>query len=129
MDGEYVRDDYFHRLTETLLSLARQGSCVFVGRGADLVLPRDHGIRVRLVAPRDTRLQRYADSRGIDARRAAEQMDRVESERAAFIKRHFGVAADDPLRHDLVVNLEQVSPDQAVELIHAFQRVARGDRA
>ena len=125
MDGEYVRDDYFHRLTETLLSLARQGSCVFVGRGADLVLPRDHGIRVRLVAPRDMRVAAYAESRGLASSQAVAEMDRIESERAAFIKRHFGVAADDPLRHDLVINLEQVTPDRAVELIHSFHRTAR----
>ncbi len=129
MDGEYVRNDYFHRLSETLLSLARQGSCVFVGRGADLVLPRGHGLRVRLVAPREARLRSFAESREMDPSRAAAEMDRIDSERAAFIKSHFGVAADDPLRHDLVVNLEQVTPEQAVELIHAFRRVVRGETA
>ena len=39
MQSEFVRNDYFKKLTETLLSLARQGSCVFLGRGADLLLP------------------------------------------------------------------------------------------
>ena len=129
MDAKYVRDDYFHRLTATLLSLARQGSCVFVGRGADLVLPRSQGIRVRLVAPRETRIAAHAESRELDAARAAEEIDRIESERAAFINRHFGVAADDPLRHDLVVNLAQVTPEQAVELIHSLQRVVRSGDA
>lgn len=126
MDREYVRDDYFHRLSETLLSLARQGSCVFVGRGADMVLPRDHGFRVRLVAPREARLRWFAEAEGLEQAKAIAAMERIERERAAFIQGHFGVAADDPLRHDLVVNLEQVTPAQAVELIDAGRRIVRG---
>ncbi len=126
MDREYVRNDYFHRLSETLLSLARQGSCVFVGRGADLVLPRDHGFRVRLIAPRETRVQALAAAEGLKPAKAMAAMERIERERAAFIQGHFGVAADDPLRHDLVINLEQVTPAQAVELIDAGRRILRG---
>ena len=124
MIGEYVRDDYFHRLTETLLSLARQGSCVFVGRGADLVLPRDCGLRVRLVAPLEARLGWLGESRGLTAPQARAEIERVERQRAAFIRGHFGVAADDPLRHDLTINLEQVTPAQAMELVLAA-RAAR----
>ena len=119
MDGEFVRDDYFHRLCETLLSLARQGSCVFVGRGADLVLPPDQGLRIRLVASREARVSWLAA--------ALAEIERIERQRAAFIQGHFGVAADDPLRHDLVFNLERVTPEQAVELILAARRVLGRD--
>ena len=103
-----------------------KGSCVFVGRGADLVLPRDQGLRIRLVAPRDARVRWFAEARQVPAAQARAEMERIERQRAAFIQGHFGVAADDPLRHDLVVNLEQVTPDQAVELILAAHRVLRG---
>ena len=43
MQSEFVRNDYFQKLSETLLSLARQGDCVFRGRGADLLLPASGG--------------------------------------------------------------------------------------
>lgn len=129
MDGEYVRNDYFHRLSETVLSLARQGSCIFVGRGADLLLPRDHGLRVRLVAPREARVRSFVEVRKMEPAKAVAEMDRTERERAAFIKSHFGVEADDPLRHDLVISLQEVTSEQAVELVLAARRVLRGDRA
>lgn len=128
MDGEYVRNDYFHRLSETLLSLARQGSCVFVGRGADLILPRDHGLRVRLVAPAEVRLRWYAEERQLAESRVAAEMDRIERQRGAFIQGHFGVSAADPLRHDLVVNLERVTPEQAVKMILAARQIVAEDR-
>lgn len=127
MDGEFVRNDYFHRLCETLLSLARQGSCVFVGRGADLVLPRDQGLRIRLVASRESRARRFAAAQKIEEAKALADMERIERQRAAFIQGHFGVAADDPLRPDLILNLEQFTPEQAVELILAARRALRGE--
>ncbi len=129
MDGEYVRNDYFHRLSETVLSLGRQGSCIFVGRGADLLLPRNHGLRVRLVAPRDARVRSFVEARKMKPAQAIAEMDRTERQRAAFIQGHFGVAADDPLRHDLVISLQEATPEQAVELILAARRILRGERA
>ena len=126
MDGEFVRNDYFHRLSETLLSLARQGSCVLVGRGADMVLPRDHGLRVRLEASREARVRAFAAERQLSRSRAVAEMDRIERQRAAFIQGHFGVASDDPLRHDLVINLDHVAAEKAVELILAARGILRG---
>ena len=126
MNGEYVRNDYFHRLSETLLSLARQGSCVFVGRGADMVLPRDHGLRVRLVASREARIESFAAARGLSRRQAVAEMERIERHRGAFIQGHFGVAADDPLRHDMVINLDHVAAEKAVEMILAARKILRG---
>lgn len=117
MQGEFVRNDYFRRLCETLLSLARQGNCVFLGRGADLVLPSERGFRVRLVAPFSIRLDRYARDRSLPKDLAESQMKRVEAERSSFIRHHFGIDAQDPVRHDITINLARFSPDEAVEII------------
>ncbi len=119
MEGDYVRNDYFHRLCQTLLSLARQGSCVFVGRGADLILPAGTGLRVRLVAPLETRLETWQRVHRVDAAEARVELERLERQRAAFIQGHFGVAADDPARADLTINVARVEPPRAVELILA----------
>lgn len=117
MDRDFVRNDYFHRLCETLLSLARQGNSVFLGRGADLVLPRNRGFRVRLVAPLTARAERFAEITGLAPKKARDEIRRIEKERAEFLQRHFGVGADDPLRYDITINLEGFSHEQAVDLI------------
>jgi hypothetical protein len=117
LDRDFVRNDYFHRLCETLLSLTRQGNSVFLGRGADLVLPRGRGFRVRLVAPLTTRTERYAELTGLSPKKARDEIARIEKERAEFLQRHFGIGADDPLRYDIIVNLERFSHQQAVDLI------------
>jgi cytidylate kinase len=117
MDRDFVRNDYFHRLCETLLSLARQGNSVFLGRGADLVLPRSRGFRVRLVAPLATRAERYAELTGLAPKQARNEIARIEKDRAEFLQRHFGIGIDDPLRYDITINLERFSHQQAVDLI------------
>ncbi len=117
LDAGFVRNDYYHRLCETLLSLARQGNSVFLGRGADLILPRQRGFRARLVAPLSSRIRRYAEEHGLSPERAADEIERIEGERARFLWNHFRVDANDPLRYDITINVERYPADQAADLI------------
>jgi hypothetical protein len=127
LDTGFTRNDYFRRLCETVLSLARQSPSIFVGRGTDLVLPQDRGFRVRLTASAASRIRNHADSTGQSPERAAEDMEQVEHQRDEFLKHHFGIEAEDPGRHDLVVNLDRWSTAAAVKLIldsHALRITA-----
>ena len=121
--GEFVRNDYFRKLCETLLSLARTGHCIFVGRGADLVLPAAQGYRVRLVGARAACVDRFGVEKGLDWNEAKQRIEKLERERADFIKHHFGVGEDDPSRYDLAINLDRYSPRQAVDLILEGRRI------
>lgn len=126
MEGDFVRNDYYHRLCETLLSLAGQANSVFLGRGADLILPRDRGFRVRLVAPEADRVRSFAATLGLPPRKAESEMERIEQERARFFQRHFGVDPDDPMRYDITINLARFSLDQAAEMILQARSLQRG---
>lgn len=128
---EFVRNDYFHVLRKTVLSLARQTGAIFLGRGADQILPRNSGLRVRLVAPLDWRIRQFADRAKLSATEASYEVRRIDRERNEFVWRHFGISADDPIRYDLTLNLASIAHDGVVELIrsaHAAvaERHARG---
>ncbi|MCO6436763.1 MAG: cytidylate kinase-like family protein [Phycisphaerae bacterium] len=125
LQSEFARNDYFRRLSETVLSIARQGSAIFLGRGVDRILPQDRGLRVRLVAPREYRIQRIAGLWRLPPEQAAVEIDRVEADRAEFLKRYFRAEVDDPSRHDLVVSLARFTPVQAVELILGARQVVQ----
>jgi cytidylate kinase len=122
---ELARDDYFHRLCDTVLTLARQGSCVFVGRGADLILPHDRGFRVQLIAARAHRIDALARHRKLTPARAEQELERTERDRAQFLRRHFGASLDDAARHDLTVNLDRFTSDQAVDVVLAARDLRR----
>jgi cytidylate kinase len=123
LHGELRHDDYFHRLTETVLALARQGPAVFLGRGVDFFLPQDRGLRVRFLAPEELRVREFARQNQCDEKTARAEIERIERERVDFIRRHFGKAKADPTRFDLLINLGRVSEDDAVELILAALRL------
>ena len=125
--AEFARNDYFHRLTQTILSLARQGHAVFLGRGAHLILPAERGFRVRLVAPFEMRLRRFAKESGLPPDRARAGLTRIENERADFLRKHFRIDTADETRHDLTINLERFSLDQAVDLVLSTRELVSGN--
>jgi cytidylate kinase len=125
MEEPLRKNDYFHRLTGTVLEFARQGPAVFVGRGADLILPADKGLRVKLIASREYCAARFAQAVGLSLDDALACIDRIESERRKFVDHHFHRDAHDPTRFDLLVNVERLSADRATQIILA----AHGDQA
>lgn len=113
----FQRDDYFHRLTETVLALARKGPAVFLGRGCDLMLPRDRGLRIHVTASLKKRIQAFAMRSNITEAIAAPEVERIDRERADFRRHHFGDTANNPARYDLTIVMDRFTPPQAVELI------------
>ncbi len=124
MQPEFVKNDYFNRLTETILSLARQGHGIFLGRGADLILPKTVGFRVRLVAPFEVCVETFAKRHGMAQDQSRAEVKRLEQEQAEFIRHHFGVDVADPTRYDLLINLERFTAAQAVEMILSARNIA-----
>lgn len=122
MQEEFRKDDYFHRLTETILFLARQGSAIFVGRSADLILPKHKGLRVKVIATRQHCAANFAKRMGISPEQALNEVERIEGERRAFVQHHFHIDAYEPTRFDLLVNVEMFTSAEAIEMILAAAR-------
>jgi len=125
---EFIKNDYFRRLTETVLTLARQGNAVFLGRGADLILPRHIGFRVRLVASLETCASSYAKRHSLPPDDAKKEIARVMRERDEFVQRHFQTEPADQTRHDLTLNLDRFTAAQAVDVVLNALEAFRGDR-
>ena len=116
------REDYFHRLTETVLALARKGHTIILGRAADLILPRGIGLRVRITASREHCVKSYAELKGIPIDKATKAVEEVEHERARFVRHHFQIEVNDPSRNDLIFNMERFTVQQVADVILAALR-------
>jgi len=123
--GMERRDDYFHRLVDLVLAMVRQAPAIFVGRGIDLMLPRERGLRVRLTAGEAYRRGQLARETGLSAEGAAAELARVEREREQFIRHHFRCGQEDPARFDLALNVERWEPIAAADLILAARERLR----
>ena len=117
MRGTFHKDDYFRRLTETVPILARQGSAIFIGRAADLILPKDKGLRVKIIASREYCARNFARRGKTSIAHARREVERIELDRRNFIQEHFHIDAYEPTRFDLLINVERFDPQAAADLI------------
>lgn len=117
--GEFNKDDYYHRLNESVLAIARKGHAVFLGRGVDRILPCERGLRVRIHASLKTCAAELARRRNISEALATAEVERIDRERAEFRRNHFGKDANRPEQYDLCITTDRFSTEQAVELIVA----------
>lgn len=118
MSDRYIGiGEYCQRLRETVAALARKGHAIFVGRGTDLFLPKDVGLRVRLFANHSYCTRSYAAQKGLTEEEADREVTNIERERAKFLKHYFHAEATEPTRHDLLINMERFDLDQTVEMM------------
>ena len=118
MNSKIVLQDSYVSLLGRMMHLAAfDGRVIFVGRGGHLLLPPGTGLRVRVIAPRDVRLERFCEREGVTGGEAARRFDRLEASRAEFLRRHFRVDPDDPSRFDMVVDSAGFGIDGCVELV------------
>ncbi|MBN2448512.1 MAG: cytidylate kinase-like family protein [Phycisphaerae bacterium] len=123
LQGRHERKDYYRRLTGTVLAIVRQGPAVIVGRGVDLILPRERGLRVRIVAPLEHCAKVIAERLGTSAALAKAEVERVQQDRADYVRGHFNAKPGDPLRFDIMLNTQHMTIDASVELIVTAARL------
>lgn len=98
-----------------ILSLADAGGHVILGRGAQAVLAgRPDACHLALVADLGERAGWVAASQGLRQKEALDMCRRVDGERAAYLRRFFGVDISDPLLYDCVLNTSRLGVDGAV---------------
>jgi hypothetical protein len=99
-----LQDSYVAMLGRVILLAAFDGRVVIVGRGAHLMLPRQHGLRVRVVAPIEVRVARLQERERLDAASAENRIERIDRSRAEFLRRHFHTGSDESQLFDLILD-------------------------
>lgn len=97
-------DEYIQHLTHVISTIGRQGNTIIVGRGAQFILPPAETFRLRLIAPRDIRIRNVMRDSGCDFAEAERYVYKTESDRNAFIRKHYHVDWTTPGLYDLIVN-------------------------
>jgi cytidylate kinase len=123
MDRQIIpHEKYAVQVGRVIHILGRAGSAVFVGRGAQFVLPRSQTFAVRIVAPEAFRVQRVRERHNVALQEALDAIRRTDRGRREFIRRFFHQDINDPHLYDLVVNAERLGPAGAAdEIVHAVR--------
>ena len=113
-----ITDDIFQAETEILKGIAEDGSCVIAGRSGFFVF-RDHPhhLSILIQAKKESRIRRLVNKRGISTEEAAQIIDEVDTGRENYVKNYTGTSRYDTRNYDLVINMDDISEDDAVDMI------------
>jgi len=114
---------FLHVIQAVIYNFARRGDIVIVGRGGQILLRDLPGIlHLRIVAPFSTRVRIIAEQEKIDEKQALRVIRRNDRDSAGFIRFFFDEDWEDPTLYDLIINMQKISTDMAVDMITSFAR-------
>jgi cytidylate kinase len=112
--------EYLQHLVKVIGAIGKHGNAVIVGRGANFMLPQDTIVRIRIVAPLEMRTKNVIKELDMAYDDAKQLIVKKDSEKKAFIKKHFNADIDDLQNYDLIINRRTISADAAVKAIKAI---------
>lgn len=122
------RNTYLAFVRAMLLQHAAQGSFVYHGHAGHLLLTDVVNIiRVRIVAPMSYRIPAAMKRLSIDEKKAIAHIEKVDREREKWVRFLYNAQWQDPSLYDLVINLDQLSVEEACDMVFTmtgFRRFA-----
>ena len=110
-------DEYLKHLMTLVGVIGKHGGAVIVGRGANFILPPEHRLRVRIIAPMPFRIELVSQRFSIPREEAKRRIIRTESEQHAFIRKYFNADVAAPHHYDLILNIGALDMEAAVRAI------------
>jgi cytidylate kinase len=106
------------RTAETgIRRLATEDAGVILGRGAAVVLGKDHGFHVRLDGPAEFRIQQGAEIEGIGIEEARAHQHKSDRARTNYVRRLYHCDPADASHYHLVIDSTALPLDAVVEII------------
>lgn len=114
---------YLNMIELILLDFAKAGNVILYGRGCqDLLKGVGNTLRLRIVAPFEERVEKFAEREWIDPDLAHDYIRKSDHQRAGFIHFYFDRNWNDPLGYDMVLNTSVLSEAAIVDSIVAAAR-------
>lgn len=121
----YINNDTLFALqSETIHSVADQGSCIIVGRCADYVLrERENTLNVFLTASIDERAKRVADLKGCSIRQAKSYISQTEKQRASYYNYYTFKTWGAADGYDMCLNSSVLGVEHCAEIVIAALKI------
>lgn len=109
--------------TEKLIlqNLAAQESCVVAGRSGFIVFCEwPNHLNIFIQAPMESRIERVMTKQQLSREDAIAAIEKVDKGRETYIQKYVNTSRYDTRNYDLVINMENLSEDDAVEVIMGY---------
>ncbi|HEX6513273.1 MAG TPA: cytidylate kinase family protein [Chloroflexota bacterium] len=119
------RERYLVFIQAAMCEAAQSGDLVYHGQaGQELLAGISHVLKVRLIAPLERRALTAMEQRGLDHEAATRHIQRIDDERYRRMRDLFNVDWRDPALYDVVLNLQRMSINTAVEMVVGLAKQA-----
>ncbi|TAM48281.1 MAG: cytidylate kinase-like family protein [Acidobacteria bacterium] len=109
-----LKERYLAVATSTICEKAAAGNLVYYGRSGHFLLPGvTHVLRVRVIPEPSQRLDTVVQRTKLSRERAVGFLDEIDADIRAWVQFVHGAQMDDLHRYDFVVNLENISIENA----------------
>lgn len=128
-DSDYISEyntslnvnDVFEAEKEILKGIADEGSCVIAGRSGFFVLKdRPNKVDVLITASRENRIARIMSKQGLSREKAQDVIEKVDNARDNYVLRYTGQSRYDARNYHIVLNMDYLTEDKAVDIILSY---------
>lgn len=128
-DSDYITEynlskdvnDVFEAEKEILNGIADEGSCVIAGRSGFFVLKnRPNKVDILITASRENRIARIMRKQNLSREQAEDVINSVDKARDNYVKRYTGLSRYDARNYHIVLNMDYLTEDKAVDLIMSY---------
>lgn len=114
----YGKEKYIAYIQAAILKRLQNDNAVYHGLAGHFFL-RDisHVLKVRIIANMKARVRIVMEREGVSRRRALSMVRRIDQARTKWSKHLYGIDSWDSRLYDLVINIERITIDDAVDMI------------
>ena len=106
---------------EILNAIADEGSCIITGRSAFFVLKdRPNKVDIFITASKEARIERIMAKQEKTKEEAVKLIETIDNGRDNYVKRYTGLSRYDMRNYDLILDMDYLTEDEAVEKILSF---------
>lgn len=105
-------------ISQVVTEIAQKGNVVIVGRASQLILKGfPNCLHLKIIAGMDTRIKNIQLSKNVNEKAAKAQIEKIDQNRQAFIKKFYQEDWNDPSLYDLTINTDHLDLDSIANWI------------
>jgi len=122
--SQHTKYIYLTFIQAALTEEVRTGNAVYHGLAGHVLLGKGpHVLRTRIIAPMEFRIGKVQERLNYDRKQAIAYIEKMDEERRKWTQFLYGVDWRDASLYDLVLNLEQMSLEEACDVIATASRL------
>lgn len=124
---DFVSDDnLFNYQAMVIKELAKEESCIIIGRCADYILKDyDNVIRLFFYAPREDCIARVKEQNGGTEKEIIKKIEKKDKYRSEYYRYHTGREWNDARNYDFCLDTTSMSYEKLVQVVKAYMEICR----